>query len=468
MQEEEERNRREELKRKKIEEEDRKKKEKKESEENEEQREQRKKKEEEEKKKREEEKKLIIENQKRERKKEKSLNQSAQINNSQNGNNDENNNSNAKNSLNQILKDMCDYGNIIKKEIEIDKKSEEKEFIYSNEIKDSSPSSDEDMFALNLLSQNLESNGIQTVISKKNNDEEESITNLQFITNGLYYKKKYVLKFDFGDEKNEKLLEKGDEYNDFVNKLRLKLSKDFGVNPDEIVITYPERGSLQIQVIFQSDDFNKLDTNEFENKFRNEENYPELSKLKTIHTDVVMGACTLSKNQLDHRGNRSSGWGVNEKRGNKQYNPPLGWIGIGLNVLDKYDKDNTWIGMSNVEGEWCVAYHGVARNKSSEDVKKITGLIYKGGFKAGCGQARANNPDKYHPGQLVGQGVYCTPNPSTAEGYSGISEINGKKYKTILMVRVKPDAIRSDDDDEWVVNGTSDEIRPYRILYKEC
>ena len=43
-----------------------------------------------------------------------------------------------------------------------------------------------------------------------------------------------------------------------------------------------------------------------------------------------------------------------------------------------------------------------------------------------------------------------------------------KKYKTILMVRVKPDAIRSDDDDEWVVNGTSDEIRPYRILYKEC
>ena len=104
----------------------------------------------------------------------------------------------------------------------------------------------------------------------------------------------------------------------------------------------------------------------------------------------------------------------------------------------------------------------------SEDVKKITGLIYKGGFKAVWAQARAYNPDKYHPGQLVGQGVYCTPNPSTAEGYSGISEINGKKYKTILMVRVKPDAIRSDDDDYWVVNGTSDEIRPYRILYKEC
>ena len=49
-------------------------------------------------------------------------------------------------------------------------------------------------------------------------------------------------------------------------------------------------------------------------------------------------------------------------------------------------------------------------------------------------------------------------------------EVNGKKYKTVLMVRVKPDAIRcsADQQDYWVVNGTTDEIRPYRILYKQC
>ena len=37
------------------------------------------------------------------------------------------------------------------------------------------------------------------------------------------------------------------------------------------------------------------------------------------------------------------------------------------------------------------------------------------------------------------------------------------------MVRVKPEAIRGceDSEDYWVVNGTTDEIRPYRILYKE-
>jgi len=260
-----------------------------------------------------------------------------------------------------------------------------------------------------------------------------------------------------------------------VNKLKQKLSKDFGVKPDEIIVTYPEKGSFQVQIIFQSDDFNKLDTNEFENKFKNEESYPELKNLRSIHTDVVMGACKLSKAQLDPRGNRSSGWGVNEKRGNKPYYPPIGWIGMGLKVMDKYDNDNTWIGMSNSPGEWCVAYHGVGSGQSSVNVTNATRLIYEGSFRPGGGQAHMNCPDKYHEGKLIGRGVYCTPKPETAEGYAGISENNGKRYKTVLMVRVKPDAIRNCDihdisknDNYWVVNGTTDEIRPYRILYKEC
>ena len=38
------------------------------------------------------------------------------------------------------------------------------------------------------------------------------------------------------------------------------------------------------------------------------------------------------------------------------------------------------------------------------------------------------------------------------------------------MLRVKPSSIRGciDAKDYWVVNGTTDEIRPYRILYKKC
>jgi len=412
-----------------------------------------------ERKKREIEKNLILKNQKNFRNKIPSV-----------SNNDDNNVK-----VKQTLEDMCNYGNLIKKEIEDDKKNAGNKFIYTKDLKSTNYISDPSIFALGLLAQNLESNGVEAVIEKNpNSSDEEAITNLQFILNGLNNKKKYILRFDFGENENEKILEKGEEYDGFVDKLKQKLSRDYGVNPDDIIITYPERGSVQVQIIFQSDEFNDLNTRDFENKFKNEKEFPELKNLKTIHTDVLMGACKLSKNQLDPRGNRQSGWGVNEQRGNKPYFPPLNWTGIGLKVMDKYE-NNLWLGMNNSPGEWCVAYHGVGSGQSSDQVKKITGNIYKGSFKAGWRQLHKECPDKYHPGKKVGEGVYCTPHPETAEQYAGFSEINGKHYKTILMVRIKPEAIRNCDqhldsknDNYWVINGTTDEIRPYRILYKEC
>ena len=120
-----------------------------------------------------------------------------------------------------------------------------------------------------------------------------------------------------------------------------------------------------------------------------------MKNLKSIHWDGIITGCKLSKAQLDSRGNRVSGWAINEKRGNKPYKPPLGWTGFGLNVLDKYDNDNTWIGMNNSPGEWCVAYHGVAQGQPSNNVKDITGKISKGSFKKGQRQAHKSCPDKY-------------------------------------------------------------------------
>ena len=71
------------------------------------------------------------------------------------------------------------------------------------------------------------------------------------------------------------------------------------------------------------------------------------------------------------------------QEGGKPYYPPLGWIGIGLNVLDKYDNgNNNWIEMINSSDEWCVAYHGVGRYKSSDEVKYITEKMINTEFKA--------------------------------------------------------------------------------------
>ena len=379
------------------------------------------------------------------------------------------------NQINEVLEDMLIYSKVIKNEIKEEKENNPEKFV---EIKTAlqSENSDQQLFALGLVAQNLEDIGVEAAIDKEDKEDEQDagITCMQFIVNGMMEKKKYDLHFEFGEKRNEELLDNEEEFNKFKENLKLKLSKDFNIPPEKIIVTFPEKGSFHVQVIFQSDEFNNLDLNDFKEKFKNDNEFKELSNLKDIHQDIIVGACRLTKKQLDSRGNRSDGWGINECRGGKPYEPPIGYTGIGLRVLDKYE-NNKWIGMSNVEGEWCVAYHGVGNGQTSDQVKNVTGLIYKGAFKEGWQQAHSNCPDAFHPNKKVGVGVYCTPSIKTAEGYAGISTINGQNYKTVLMVRVNPSAIRhcdqcsySRDLKYWVVNGTTDEIRPYRILYKKC
>ena len=242
---------------------------------------------------------------------------------------------------------------------------------------------DQGIFALGLLAKILEDKGIETAIEKKENKgeemDDEATTCLQFISNGMIDKTKYTLHFDFGEEKNKKLLYDEKEFEKLKEQLKSKLSKDYNTPSDKIVVTFPQKGSIRVNVIFQSDEFNNLDKDEFLKKFKEDKDFEDLKNLKEIQTDLVMSGCKLTKAQLDNRGNRIEGWGINEKRGGKDYDPPLGWIGIGLKVWDKYE-NNIWIGMENVKGEWCVAYHGVGFFMESEKLKRAIGKIYKGEF----------------------------------------------------------------------------------------
>ena len=146
-----------------------------------------------------------------------------------------------------------------------------------------------------------------------------------------------------------------------------------------------------------------------------------------------MGGCRLSKYQLDPRGNRFYGWPVGEMRGGEPYEAPEGWIGIGLNVFDKYWNDQ-WLDMKNVPGEWVVAYHGVGNGLSPDKVRGIPGAIIGMGFKAGKRQAHKDCDDQFHPGQKVGEGVYCTPSIKVAEAYAGICKIRGKNIRQLLCL----------------------------------
>ena len=94
--------------------------------------------------------------------------------------------------------------------------------------------------------------------------------------------------------------------------------------------------------------------------------------------------------------------------------------------------------------------------------------ILKNGFKNGINNAHADCYDKYHPGKKIGIGVYVTPNIETAKSYAGIIHLNGEEFLTLFLVTVKKDAIRAcncrNASDYWVVNGSSDEIRPVSVL----
>jgi hypothetical protein len=221
-----------------------------------------------------------------------------------------------------------------------------------------------------------------------------------------------------------------------------------------------------VQSIFQTSEFNDLNRDDFNNKYKNESNFRELKELKELHTQLMQDI-TFPLNNFDYRGNKVNGWSMNEKRGNKPYEPPVGWIGIGLKVLERYDCGcDNWI-EKNSRDEWCVAYHGIT---GPNDVSKhIINQIITRGFKEGRGQVIQDDDDIFHPGQKVGTGIYFTPSIKTAEHYSTAINFGDEKYKTVLMVRVKPDKIRQSakNDYFWVVNGNDDEVRPYRILFKK-
>ena len=217
--------------------------------------------------------------------------------------------------------------------------------------------------------------------------------------------------------------------------------------------------------------------NEPHNQKQNFENYHNTQNLNYVEVDPTFLEEMNSDQELMElfcgRGHKIDGkWAHGENRGGKPYNPPDGWIGFGLNVLNKYDNgNNDWLACDGRAGEWCVAYHGACRGNSSEQIKQIIKPILQYNLRPGSGQGYSGSNDIFHPGHTVGVGVYCSPNISIANGYAGTIEVRGFKYQVAFMLRVKPDKIRAGSNDIWVLNagnGDFSEIRPYRFLIKKC
>ena len=364
--------------------------------------------------------------------------------------------------MKEELKYMSTYGDIMKRQIKKEKKENINRFITIQEAL-GSESRDKELFALGLLGNLLSIYKIEVAIINPNIINEDkggnNITCLHFITQGIFHKKKYDLIFDSTLDKNRN--EKSDG---FENNLNKELSKYLGISEDTIIINL--KSSNRAQVIFLNDE-----KNDFSQKFNiqtlsKNNKYIKLRRINKIESSGVMSGCKLSKALLEPKGNKfNNDWGINELRGGKLYYPPLGWTGIGLKVVDEYNGDNDWFGMNNSGKEWCVAYKWIGKynNNIIKNNAKINKIIPY------SNQAHKDHDDQYHPKTKVGEGIFCTPDIKIAELFAETMKINEKFYKIILMVRVNNNSIKGckDAKDYWVIKGSTDDIRPYRILYKE-
>ena len=377
--------------------------------------------------------------------------------------------------IDQLLEEMSIYGDITKKEIEIQKLKDPDYYISIEKAIDKSNKSKNldfknEYFILSILAKALMRQGCTVAIERNppnDNDKNHEInTTVQFLVNGMYNFKKYIFHFDFGDEKNKELLKNMKEFNNFYIKLKKKLLSLFCLNENDIIMSDPRLDPYTITSIIKKEKFKELSKEQIFQKLKED---PEFNQIKEVEHCILLSGCKLNPYMMDSLGNnKDGGWGINQIRGGLPYLPPLGWYGYGLRVLNRFDKgDNTWLNYKNHKGVWSVAYHGMGNSLGGSQI--ILNNFELNSLNTGIKKEFENSNDKNHPGEKVGEGIYVTPNPNVMEEICGIYNFEGKKYKIAFMTRVHPKKIRIPEKkpDYWVINGTDNEIRPYRILIKE-
>jgi len=361
--------------------------------------------------------------------------------------------------INQLLEEINFFGESTRKEIEEEKKLNSNKYISISEAMDLGKKKfnnlyNNEYYVLAILARALSIQGCSVLIEKdnpQNNEEKKEIfTTVQFLANGMYNYFKYIFYFDFDEQINEFLLANINERNNFNTKLKIKLLKMFNLNENDILMTNPTFDPYTITAIIKKRQYNEYSIEQLYQSLIKESDF---NKIINIEKNILLSGCKLNKYMLDSRGNnKDGGWGYNEIRGGAPYYPPNGWTGYGIRVADRFDKgSNAWLDYNNSNGEWSVAYHGIGSGINS----------YKNTLK--------DRNDLFHLGQKVGEGVIVTPKPKVMEQQCVEFDCCGKKYKIGLMTRVMPFKIRCAEgqDDYWVINGTDNEIRPYRILIKE-
>jgi len=239
--------------------------------------------------------------------------------------------------------------------------------------------------------------------------------------------------------------------------IRHKLVKEFGISENEIFFYNYNLKNFEVNMLIYN---RKIDNVEYALKGM---------KIKVTICNVLTNII-LSSNMFETKFCKNiNEWTKKDgKRGGKTYYHPIGWIGLALKIKDKYSKSNVWLGKEGLEGEWPVAYHGVGKGNEFE---KVINILNKG-LRPGQNQFYSYhlNNNSLCKELYCGKGVYLAPEINSAEKYSNKFKLGGYKenIQFAIMARVNPHRIREPDiyPTNWVLNGSTDEIRQYRLLVK--
>ena len=254
------------------------------------------------------------------------------------------------------------------------------------------------------------------------------------------------------------------------------LTEDFNrFEQDKVLNMFEAKIYLKILVLSKGGD---IQTKKYEEGKRKESIFDldiiqyisDKEKLEQYTHEYLIKECECHPKDLDKKGNTFFYFSNKQTRGGEPYEPPKGWIAFGIEVCERYGPDQLdWLSNDGREGEWAVAYHGFGCIMKNDQIKSIIKIIIHDNLKPGGGQAYSQSPDIRHPNKKCGVGVYVTPNINVALTYAGSITLGNKIYKVVIMVRVNPKYIRvpENQQDYWILDGLSNQIRPYRLLLKE-
>jgi hypothetical protein len=305
----------------------------------------------------------------------------------------------------------------------------------------------------------LRETGCKVAIERKANNINLNNLCIQEIFTNQALEKKLTITFE---GKNYLLLNE-EKKNKFLDTLSKELCQQFHINKKDILLLNPRGPGFTLDLCICGLD---------EGTQKAIYNYIKSKKdIISIKNSILLEGCKLSFDLFEPSFDmKPENWPRNPgMRGGIGYFPPEKYFGFALKVKGSYDNgDDTWLGHTNKKGEFAVAYHGVR----APNVLNVVNLIMNSHLRNGQNNACEFDEDVMNPGHICGKGVYVTPVMDIAEKYTKevyIRELK-KKYRIAFQCRVNPAKIRQSDavPEYWILDGNGQEIRPYRILVREC